>query len=160
MPTRRRGAAVGCLSIVLALALGDLAGRVYPGSGRPLVGVGEWVIDRTPASTREALIGRVGTADKPLLLAGITLTVIAMGTGLGVLARRRAWPWPLGVGALAVLTALAVHRVHGSSYVGAVLVAATAALAASYAHRLLTRQRLTVTAGGTVAAGSDRKSVV
>jgi DMSO/TMAO reductase YedYZ molybdopterin-dependent catalytic subunit len=128
--TRRSAALVGVLSGLSALSVGELAGRILPGAGRPVIGVGEWVIAHTSPGVREALIGRVGTADKPLLVYGIITTTVVLVTLLTVLARRREPVVSAGLVVLGILAAVASAEVPGAGRIGSAAAGALAVLAA------------------------------
>ncbi len=84
-PARRTLA--GAASALLGLATSEVAGLVIPGSPSPTTAVAGRIIELTPDGPREALIGAVGTADKPLLVLGIIVTVVISGALAGFFAR-------------------------------------------------------------------------
>ena len=86
--TRRRAALAGVLAAAVALGLAELAAGMLTGSPSLVVAVGDVVVDLVPLRLERAAIALFGTADKPVLLAGILLTCAALGALLGLLASR------------------------------------------------------------------------
>ena len=80
---RRRAALTGGLSALAGLVAAELFGLVLPGRPSPVTYAAQRVIDSMPDAPREALIGAVGTLDKPLLVVGIVLVVVAAGAAVG-----------------------------------------------------------------------------
>ncbi len=89
----------------------------------PVVAVAEFVIRLTPGSATEAAIQAVGTADKPLLLAGIFVVLTALFGWIGLLARRSRWAPALGFGLIAAFGATAVLTRQGASVTDAAPIA-------------------------------------
>jgi len=105
---RRRGALVGSLAALAGLVSAEVFGLLLPGRPSPVAYAAQRVIDAMPDAPREALVGAVGTLDKPLLVVGITLAVLLGGALIGSVgaARPMAVPWLLvGGGALGWLVA-------------------------------------------------------
>ena len=84
-PARRTLA--GGAAALAGLATAEVAGLLIPGSPSPTTAIAGRIIELTPDGLREALIGAVGTADKPLLVLGIALTVIISGALAGFFVR-------------------------------------------------------------------------
>lgn len=82
------GAMVGLLSAAVALGVGELAAVFVRPAAAPVIAVGNRVIVLTPETIKRAVIGQVGTGDKPLLLAGIYLLIAIFAAAVGVLALR------------------------------------------------------------------------
>jgi DMSO/TMAO reductase YedYZ molybdopterin-dependent catalytic subunit len=80
---RRRATLVGALAALAGLAAAELFGLVLPGRPSPVTFVADRVIEAMPSGPREALIGAVGTLDKPLLVVGIVLVVLGGGAVIG-----------------------------------------------------------------------------
>ncbi len=116
---------------MLGLGAGHLvAAYVDPGAS-PVLAVGGAVIDFTPLWLKEWAVATLGTADKPVLVAGVVLLVLALGGLAGVLqARTGRGSWLLvalaGIAALAAITRPAT----GSYAVLPALLASVTALAA------------------------------
>ncbi|MFD2083562.1 hypothetical protein [Actinopolymorpha cephalotaxi] len=76
------------------LALAQLAaGLIAEPRSAPVVAVGAAFIDVIPASVREFGIRTLGTADKPVLVTGIVVLVVALGALAGLAG---GWRRPLG----------------------------------------------------------------
>ncbi|KOX11373.1 molybdopterin-binding oxidoreductase [Nocardiopsis sp. NRRL B-16309] len=73
------GAALGAAELVAGMT----------GSVSPVVAVGDVVVDATPAFLMEWAIALFGTADKVVLVTGITAVLFGAGAVLGVIALRR-----------------------------------------------------------------------
>ena len=87
------GGFIGLLAAVAAVALGELgaAVAVVLGAGSPsapVVAVGEWAIDLTPAWLKEVAIRQFGQNDKTALLTGVYITIAVVSAAAGVVARR------------------------------------------------------------------------
>ncbi|MFN8147149.1 MAG: molybdopterin-dependent oxidoreductase [Candidatus Nanopelagicales bacterium] len=107
-PSRRRGAVVGALAAALGLVSAELLGLILPGRVSAVSSIADRVISSMPAAPREALIGAVGTLDKPLLVLGIVVVVVAGGALVGALCSsgpdRAPW-WFAGGAAVAFVVA-------------------------------------------------------
>ena len=71
------------------MAAAELATSALSLRAAPVVAVAESVIALTPGWIAEPLIALVGQKDKPLLIAGVVLGLVALGAVAGVLGRRR-----------------------------------------------------------------------
>ena len=80
-----------------------VAGLLNPAAS-PVLAVGSVVIDATPTPVKEYAVAQFGTADKPILLASVTLVTLIAAAVAGALSRRRIW---LGIGFIVLLTGLA-----------------------------------------------------
>ena len=131
-----RRSVAGVIATLLGLAAASLVGALVPGGLSPLRAVGDVVVNRAPATPREAVIGAVGTYDKPLALACILLVVLALGS----LAGRQVHRWGaclavVAVSSVAAGVAVAVNPLGTAA--GGVLVALTGALVTLLAVRRL-----------------------
>ncbi|MEP6649156.1 MAG: molybdopterin-dependent oxidoreductase [Lapillicoccus sp.] len=97
-------AACGVLAALAGIAVGHLVAGLTNAVASPVLSVGSVVIDLTPTPVKELVIARVGTADKPILLATVSLVTLALAALAGLLSRRRP---ALGVSLLLVLVATA-----------------------------------------------------
>lgn len=135
---RRAGALAGVLATAAALGVAELAAGLL-GVGSLVVAIGDVVIENVPGWLERFAIATLGTADKPVLVAGILALAALAGAGLGRLARTRLALGCAGLvafGALGVAAALA----DGGESVGAVLaVGAAGAVVGVIALVLLTR---------------------
>ncbi|MGN6132613.1 MAG: molybdopterin-dependent oxidoreductase [Nocardioidaceae bacterium] len=86
---RRYAALAGASTALAGVAASAAATDLLHVRASPVEAVAQAVIATTPGPVAETLIGLVGTKDKPLLVAGVTVAVVALGALAGVLARRR-----------------------------------------------------------------------
>lgn len=99
-------AAIGVGSATFALGAGHLVAAAVAPPASPAVAVASTLVDRAPRAVKEWAISTLGTADKPALVAGVVLVVLALGALAGVLQpRRRLGTWIFV--ALGVLSAAA-----------------------------------------------------
>jgi DMSO/TMAO reductase YedYZ molybdopterin-dependent catalytic subunit len=99
---------VGVLAVAAAVAAGQLvAGLVAPASS-PYVAVGDAVVRLSPHWLTEFAKATFGTADKPVLLAGMAVVIVGLAALAGMASRRHPGP---GVGAVIVLGVLGLGAV-------------------------------------------------
>ena len=96
--------ATGVLAAVGGIAAAHLVAGLTNPAASPVLAVGSVVIDATPTPVKEFAVAQFGTADKPILLATVTLVTLILAAIAGALSRRRVW---LGVGFIVLLTGLA-----------------------------------------------------
>lgn len=135
---RRRAGVAGLLATAVALGVAELVAGAL-GTRSLVVGIGDVVIDRVPGWLERFAISTLGTADKPVLLAGILVVTAVIGGGLGRLATTRlalACAGLVAFGVLGFAAALTDART-GPATAGAV--AASGAVAGVTALVLLTR---------------------
>jgi len=105
----------GVLAAAASLAATELLGGVIGLRETPLLAVGQGVIELTPGPVAEAIIGVVGTADKPLAVVSVVVAVLALGAVVGGWWRQRRPLALAGTALLVVVSALAVvARPYGS----------------------------------------------
>ncbi len=97
-------AVCGVLAALAGIAVGHLVAAVTNPAASPVLSVGSVVIDLTPTPVKEFVIAQVGTADKPILLATVSLATLALAALAGLLSRRRP---AVGAGVLLLLVAAA-----------------------------------------------------
>lgn len=73
----------GVLAAGAGLALSEALSAILDLRESPLLAVGQGVINLTPGPIAEAIIGVVGTADKPLAVTSVVLAVLALGALAG-----------------------------------------------------------------------------
>ncbi len=96
---RYYGLAAGALAASMSLAFGELVSGLSDNIPGLVLGVGEWIVDITPGWLAALGIETAGTADKPILLWGISIISIAIGAIIGDLSRRYGhWPAVVGFG--------------------------------------------------------------
>lgn len=135
---RRRASVAGLLATAVALGVAELVAGAL-GTRSLVVAIGDAVIDRTPGWLERFAISTLGTADKPVLLAGILVLAGLFGAGLGRLALTRlplACAGLVAFGALGVAASLTDARTDPAEAVAA---AAAGAVAGVSALVLLTR---------------------
>lgn len=120
------GAAAGTVSAATTLAAGQLGAALVPAATSPVIGAARAVIAATPTSLHEALVSRAGTADKPALLAGVTVVVLLLGAAVGVRARTSRATGRAGVLLLATVAFVVTSTQPGvhAAATGLVLIAA------------------------------------
>lgn len=134
------GAVCGLAAGAVALIVGQVGGSIVAGALPPLQVLGGVVILVSPVGLTEAVIGQVGTNDKPLLIAlvvlvaGIAAALVGVGHARG--RTRRAY---VQVGLLAALPVLATLAGTGATFGSELLVMAPAALLGMAALRALGR---------------------
>jgi DMSO/TMAO reductase YedYZ molybdopterin-dependent catalytic subunit len=103
----------GLAAVAAALGISELVAGLLEGARSPVLAVGDAVIDSVPGWLERAAIAVLGTADKPVLIAGVFVISALVGAGLGVLALRRPALAAAGIvafSALGVAAALADPR--------------------------------------------------
>jgi DMSO/TMAO reductase YedYZ molybdopterin-dependent catalytic subunit len=101
-------ALVGLLAVAAALAAGQLvAGLVAPASS-PYLAVGDTVVRLSPHWLTEFAKATFGTADKPVLLTGMAVVIVAVAALAGLAARRHPGPGVVVVIVLGVAGVAAV----------------------------------------------------
>ena len=124
-PTRGAAALAGLSATAVALGLAELMSGLLPGTGSLVLAVGDSVIEAVPGWLERVAITTLGTADKPILVAGVLVLAAAFGAALGVLGRRRetlAYAGLVAFAVLGVVAALADSRTVATAAVTAGLV--------------------------------------
>ncbi len=88
-PSRRRLALSGAVAGLSGVVVSHVATNLVNGRANPVQIVAETVIAKTPGSISEPLIHLVGTKDKPILVAGVTVAIVVLGAVAGLLTERR-----------------------------------------------------------------------
>jgi DMSO/TMAO reductase YedYZ molybdopterin-dependent catalytic subunit len=103
--TLSRPVAVGTvlLAIGAALAAGQLVAGLLAPESSPFLQVGDAVIRLAPQGVVEFAKATFGTADKPVLLAGIAVVLLLVAVGAGLASRRFATAGRITVGVLGVV---------------------------------------------------------
>ena len=135
------GAMSGLAAGTVALAAGQVGGRLVPHATPPLQALGDLVIRVTPIGVTEAVIGAVGRNDKPVLLSLVLLVTAALMCLVGVLrSRGHRWVGLLGVAVLAVVPVVAVATAPVGDVGAALLVMLPAAAVGAAVLEVLTRR--------------------
>ena len=79
----------GLVAAGTALATGELLAGLLNGLPSPVAAVGSAAIDFAPPGSKDVVISLFGTNDKTAILVLVTLVALALGAGIGLLARRR-----------------------------------------------------------------------
>ncbi len=140
-----RATAAGLLSGAGALVVGEAVGRLVPGAASPVVAVGNAVVALAPPSARDTGIAVFGTLDKPLLVAGILIVVLALAATAGRLHTRA----PAAAGALVLTLAVAAGAAVVRDATTTAAGGAVVAVAVFATGVLLLRFLLTAEAGAT-----------
>ncbi|MEQ3554348.1 molybdopterin-dependent oxidoreductase [Pseudonocardia nematodicida] len=90
------------------MAAGHLVAGLLTPASSPFVAVGDTVVRLSPQPVVEFAKAAFGTADKPVLLAGIAVLLVLGGAAAGLAARRRPGPGTAAVALLGVLGLAAV----------------------------------------------------
>ncbi|MFC3996131.1 molybdopterin-dependent oxidoreductase [Nocardiopsis sediminis] len=172
-PLSRRsvGALSGLVAAGAGLAAAEVAGAVTRPEATPLLVVGDAVVDLTPPPLKDLAVTLLGTADKPVLLAGIAAVLAVVAALIGIAARRRDTVGAFGVAGIALFTlagaAAAVTRPDGGTfdalpsvlggavtYVALRLLLASAPRAPEEPPSGFDRRRFVLLAGATAAASA------
>jgi DMSO/TMAO reductase YedYZ molybdopterin-dependent catalytic subunit len=86
---RGHRALAGAVAGLAGIAVSHALTMVLTIRATPLQSVAEGIIEHTPGSIAEGLIQLVGQYDKPLLILGVTLGVLALSAWAGALSQRR-----------------------------------------------------------------------
>ncbi|KJS58084.1 molybdopterin-binding oxidoreductase [Streptomyces rubellomurinus] len=82
-------AVIGLAAASASVAVGELVAVMSGPQSAPVIAVGSAAIDLTPTWLKEYAVRTFGTSDKPVLLAGIYLTMAAIAALAGLLTVRR-----------------------------------------------------------------------
>ena len=117
--TRAEGATSGLLAAFAGVGAAEGVATAIGGTS-PVVAVGTWAIDTSPAWLREWAIRTFGVDDKQVLVTGMLLTIALLGAlagAIGVTHRRLAVELTVGVGAIGVLAVMTVRGAHDPALV-------------------------------------------
>ncbi len=87
--------------------MGHTIAAVTDPATSPLLAVGSAAIDAAPTPVKEFAVQTFGSADKPVLLAGMAVVLVLITAGLGLLAYWRRWIAVVGLVALAAIAGAA-----------------------------------------------------
>jgi DMSO/TMAO reductase YedYZ molybdopterin-dependent catalytic subunit len=85
---RRYVALAGAVAGLSGIAVSHAVTNALNARATPIQAVAEVIIAKTPGGVAESLIQVVGRKDKPILVAGVTVGIIALGALAGVLSQR------------------------------------------------------------------------
>ncbi len=123
------GALAGLAAIAVGLAASELVARLVDG-GSLVIAIGDFIIDNSPRAVSQWAIDTFGTNDKPVLIAGVTVVTLLVGTGLGALSLRSRLIGAAGLAALSIVGGLAAAHDQLISDADAAITAASAAAVA------------------------------
>ncbi|MFE0462978.1 molybdopterin-dependent oxidoreductase [Kitasatospora sp. NPDC058965] len=157
-------AGIGLAGAAAAVGAGELVAAFTGPASAPVIAVGSAAIDLTPTAVKDYAVRTFGTDDKPVLLAGIYLTMAALAALAGLLAARRP---ALGAavivlfGCLGGWAALSRPTAVTTDVLPSVAAALVGAVAVRYLARLLRRVTVRPAETGPVpASGHDRRTVL
>ena len=101
-------ALIGVLAVGAALAAGQLVAGIISPASSPFLAVGDTVIRFSPQFLTEFAKTTFGTADKPVLLAGMAVVIAIVAAVAGLASRHRPTP---GVAVIAVLGVVGILAV-------------------------------------------------
>lgn len=144
-------ALIGVLAVGFALGVGHLVAAFVGPSSSPFLAVGDTVIRFSPQVLTEFAKTTFGTADKPILLAGMAVVILVLAAVGGLLSRRSPAVGTAVVVAMGVLGFLAVFFAPSFAPLG--LLAPLASLVAGVAafrllHRVALRASAPAPSGG------------
>ena len=114
---RRWAVLAGVSAALVGLGVAELLSALLRVRVSPVLAVGEAIIEITPGALAERAIDAVGRADKPLLVAGVLLGVLAVSALAGVVATWHSSAGVLIMAAQAGVAALAaMSRAEASPY--------------------------------------------
>ncbi|HSK97163.1 MAG TPA: molybdopterin-dependent oxidoreductase [Euzebyales bacterium] len=127
----------GLIAAVAALVAAELVAALIGPAQSPITSIGNAVINLAPPAVKDLAVELLGTADKPVLIAGVLVVLAIVAAATGVLAVRRFW-WGAGgvvlLGLVGLAAALADARAEGAA---AVLPAVAALVTGVVCLRLL-----------------------
>jgi len=156
-------AVAGVVAAAVAVGAGELVAAVLPGAASAVLAVGNRTVELAPPALRDAAVGSLGTADKPVLVAGVLVVLALLGAGAGLLYGPRTGLARGVVVCLAVVAGLAVASGPPGTPRGALLTAVVLAGVGLAALHLLLRRALTPAAEATpgqFSAASRRQFLV
>jgi DMSO/TMAO reductase YedYZ molybdopterin-dependent catalytic subunit len=140
---RWQGAAAGVVTGLTGIAVALATTAALRQRANPIQGVAEVIRDKTPCPLAEKLIHLVGTNDKPLLVTGVTIALVAISAWAGVLARKSLASGTvvfLVMGVVAGLAAVTRHGATGNALIPVVLGVAAWVITLTYLRPLPVRE--------------------
>ena len=131
-------ATIGLLSVGAAVGVGHLVAGVVSPASSPFVAVGDEAIRLSPQPLVEFAKTTFGTADKPVLLAGITVVMVVVAAVAGLASRRSRRPGVVTIVVLGLLGLAAVAVAPAFAPLDVVAPAASIAVGVPVFRRLHT----------------------
>ncbi|GAA4510394.1 MULTISPECIES: molybdopterin-dependent oxidoreductase [Nonomuraea] len=144
------GALAGIVAGAVALGVAQLGAGLVRASSFPVLAVGDWVVDLSPAPLKEFAIRTFGENDKNVLIGGVLVVLTLIAAGIGVVARRRRAYGTAGLALFGVVGLVAVLTRPGATAADALPTlagVAAGALALSWILRRATPSVREVSAG-------------
>ncbi|MCP2167207.1 DMSO/TMAO reductase YedYZ, molybdopterin-dependent catalytic subunit [Goodfellowiella coeruleoviolacea] len=160
MVSRPAAAVSGVLAAGSALAAGHLVAAPLQPSASPLLAVGNSVIDLAPQPVKEFAIRTFGTADKPVLLAGMGLVILVLAVLAGLLSRRDPTPGSVLIAVFGLLGCVAALSRPDSAITGLLAPIAAGLVGVLVFRWLLARGRPDQHTAPPLAESGGRTSVV
>lgn len=107
---RARAGVAGVMAVIAGLGAGHLLAALTVPEASPALAIGSRLIDLAPTPVKEWAVATLGTADKPVLIAGVVVVTLALGALTGWSATRHrwlAWAVPLLLGLAGAVAAFA-----------------------------------------------------
>src|ERR1700675_1792830 len=120
-----RPAVTGVAAAAGALGISELQAGLLPGSTSLIAAIGQVAIDLQPPGAKDFVVSLFGTNDKLALEIFVVAVALAIGAGLGILARRR---FELGAIGFALFGVIGFVAALGDPIANAGIVAVGAAL--------------------------------
>lgn len=128
----------GVLAAAAAVGVGHAVAAVAGPAASPVLAVGSILIDAAPTPVKEVAVRALGTADKPVLVAGVGLVLLIVAAAIGWVAWRRPRTARAGIAALG-LAGLAAAVLRPGAGPSDALPSAAAVLTGVLALTLLVR---------------------
>jgi DMSO/TMAO reductase YedYZ molybdopterin-dependent catalytic subunit len=141
----------GAVAVAVAIAVGEILAGLVAGAPSLVVAVGSLVVDLQPPGAKDIVVSLFGTNDKLALNILILVVALAVGGGLGLVARTRPTAAMAGFGVFGAIALFASLRLALNSPVLSVIT-----VALSLGAALLTLQFLTDAAHGSQVSGTLR----
>ena len=138
---RLRGAVAGLVAAAVAIGVSELLAGLVAGAPSLVVAVGQAIIDLQPPGAKDLVVAAFGENDKLALEIFLVVLSLAVGAGLGILARRSFPAAALGFAAAALLAVIASLRDPRTDVTLAAIAAAVAGAAGIWTLSLLTGAR-------------------
>ncbi|MFG1942407.1 molybdopterin-dependent oxidoreductase [Nonomuraea sp. NPDC048826] len=113
------GALAGIVAGAVALGVAQLGAGLVGAGSFPVVAVGDWVVDLSPAPLKEFAIRTFGENDKNVLVGGVLVVLTLIAAGIGVAARRRPVHGTAGLALFGVVGVAAVLTRPGAGFADA-----------------------------------------
>lgn len=155
-------AIAGVLGAAISLAIGELFSGIFERVPSLIVAVGDVIVDKTPGSIARFTIDLFGTAQKAMLVWGITIVALLVGGLIGRSTRRRWFPAALAFAAFGLFGGWAAARVPtsdgGISWISALIAAATGLATVLFFRRI--DVGVLARTGGSTETPNDRRRFV